>query len=88
MPFVNVCGPSRRNSRVVPSLMAAGASLTEKIELVKPRIMTMLAGIDATIGQLDHAETPEQFEQSFQMGVFQAFGGMMELAQAMEQDVE
>lgn len=60
----------------------------EKIQLVKPKIMAMLAGIDATVDQLGQAQTPEQFEQTLQMGMFQVFGGMMELARVMEPEPE
>ena len=61
---------------------------TAEIQAVKPAILSMLGGIDETVARLDQAQSPEQFEQTLQMGMFQVFGGMMEIAQAMESGTE
>ncbi|MCA9292747.1 MAG: hypothetical protein KDA20_02915 [Phycisphaerales bacterium] len=55
----------------------SGAKFAEK----KPQIMQMLDAVDGTLDQLMAATTPEQFEQTVKMGVFQVFGGLMALGQ-------
>lgn len=60
----------------------------EKLQSLKPTILAVLTSIDGTVDQLAQAETPEQFEQTLQMGFFQAMGGMMKMAQAMEPEHE
>jgi hypothetical protein len=55
----------------------------EKLQNIKPKVMSILASIDSMVDQLELAQSPQQFEQTFQMGMFQAFGGVMEIAQAI-----
>lgn len=58
---------------------------TEKIDAVKPQIVAILNGVDSTIDQLHLAKSPEEFEMGLKMGMMQAFGGIMHVAQAMEE---
>ncbi len=61
-----------------------GGMSSDQFAQSKPQMMAMLSGIDGTLDALSATENPEQFEQALQMGMFQVFGGIMAMSQALE----
>lgn len=55
----------------------------DEFQKIKPQVMALMDSLDATIDQLHAAQTPEEFEQFLQMGMFQIFGGVMSISQSM-----
>lgn len=58
----------------------------QKMQEAKPQVMALLGSLDGFLDQLDMAQSPEQFEQMAQMGMFQVFGAMMAMGQAMQDE--
>ncbi len=57
---------------------------SESITESKPQVMQAFAAADSVLNQLNEAQTPEQFEQTMKMGMFQMMGIIMSFSQASD----
>ena len=57
---------------------------SESLAQSKPQVMQAFAAADSVLDQLNEAQTPEQFEQTMKMGMFQMMGVIMSFSQASE----
>ncbi len=56
----------------------------DTVQQLKPQLMSTLGAVDGTLDALAAAKTPQQFEQTMQMGMFQLLGAIVAVAEATD----